>query len=163
MAASNLQSVYDYIKQRLSNLKSNQTEHFVLPPYSDSGPPPSSIFQQYSIDPKEYYDVVAKFDLPPSSLNDVEKELRKKYLNILLNIIKNERDNVKRNAASYGPEVYNNYDAFTNLVVRIINLMINELSPQLDAMPFIIALAVVCVLLLLMSSSMSMMMRKPSN
>jgi hypothetical protein len=100
---------YDNIKQSLSSLYSsyadkenvetfNNIEHFSMGgmprPTPDidvrfkNEPLPQDI-KDLNIVPSELYNVIEKFDLEPSRLNDTEKGLRIKYLDIAMKVIDN--------------------------------------------------------------------------
>ena len=100
---------YDDIKQSLSNLYSSYAdkgnvesfdniEHFSMGgmprPTPDidfrfkNEPLPQEI-KDLNVVPSELYNVIEKFDLEPSRLNETEKGLRIKYLDIAMNVIDN--------------------------------------------------------------------------
>ena len=139
-----------------------------MPPYTEQNlhPDVQVKLTKYNIIPKEVYDVISKFDYEPAILNDAEKILRKKYLNILLQIIKDESSTLRSNAYSMitggplhqtvpeqVPIIMQNYDLTISLVIRIIKLLILEIDPLVcNTMPYIIALIIITFLCLILLS-----------
>ena len=146
----NLQDLYiNYIPQeeRYSNV-----EHFTIPQHLKDPIAIREIDQRFKSDPNvrpviknivvpsEVISVVDKFDLEPSLLNTDEKNLRKKYLEILLTQMNDmyitQKTHMIDNSHwthSLSPEekriVSENADSFQMLTARIIKLLIKELEP----------------------------------
>lgn len=153
-----IQYSYDNIKGNLQDLYINyipqeeqysNVEHFTVPEIpisiqeldqrfkSDPNVPP--VIRNIVV-PSEVRSVVDKFDLEPSLLNTDEKNLRKKYLEILLTQMndfymtqKTHMINNSHFTQNLTPEekriVSENADSFHMLTVRIIKLLIKELGP----------------------------------
>lgn len=51
---------------------------------------------KYNVDHREVYDVINDFDESPNNLSDSKKTLRKKYLNIILSVMDDKNDMMKR-------------------------------------------------------------------
>jgi hypothetical protein len=145
---NNLNQAYDYMKQMIADLPSivdtnkEKVESFTLYPYPNPEPPlegkAKEYAEKYKLVPKEIYSVIDKFDLSPSSLADKDKQLRKKYLNILIDVINNETQTFKaamlhNEGANSGisPNAYvvSNVDPAASLIVRIANLLLLEIDP----------------------------------
>lgn len=131
-----ISSAYSHIKEKLSKLyRTSNVETFELPPYEEPEEDHKFFLKQFGIDHKEMYKVLEKFDLPPKSLNDSEKQMRKKYLELIKKEISSKKNDFKDIVGSnpmvtQAPELYiENYDAFMMLVERILDLLILELEP----------------------------------
>lgn len=138
--SQDLTSVFSNIKKRLLELSSsNNVEQFTLIPYPNPDPFPSKLseselamVQKYNVIPKEVYSVVEKLDQPPNALTPDDKQLRKKYLNILLQVIDEQAKYFKGLVTSFvenDPHISENYDAAMVLTKRIVNLLLLELDP----------------------------------
>jgi hypothetical protein len=119
-----------------------KVESFTLYPYPDPEPPlegkVKEYAEKYKLVPKEIYSVIDKFDIAPSSLSEKDKELRKKYLRILIDVVNNESPIYKalmlnNEGANSGisPNAYvvSNIEPFATLMVRIANLLLLEIDP----------------------------------
>jgi hypothetical protein len=91
---SDLNEIYASIKSRLSILTSPSEEHFTLPPFNTAklSQQEREKLLEYKAEPNDAYKVVQQFDLAPKDLSDSERELRVKYLGIVLTIIDKEYD-----------------------------------------------------------------------
>jgi hypothetical protein len=80
----------------VSNLEKKR-EFFVLPEFekSEFTEEAQMFFTRNNMEEREMYDVVDKFDESPDKLTPNEKELRKKYLTIVLKYIDIYRDEIK--------------------------------------------------------------------
>lgn len=145
-------AAYNNIKSQLLTLTNKPTEHFTL----DLGEPTPEELEELkkrNIVPEEVYKVVEQFEKPPSTLSTDDKALRKKYLQILLDVI-NEQAPSGKEMTVMVPELYNNYDASVELIKRIINLMLSEIDKEVcpDYTPvFYTGLGVVVILLIIIS------------
>lgn len=143
-----INKAYDYMKKMLADLPSvvetSKVESFTLFPYPDPDPYPSQILREtdkqflakYKIIPKEVYSVIDKFDLHPKVLQESDKELRKKYLKILIDVVKNEIDVFKgsvlaagENGPASNPFFLSNVDPAASLIARIADLLLLEIDP----------------------------------
>ena len=70
-------------------------EHFMLPPFEEGMPIPEELKQYYDIKDREVYDVITDFDKSPSELSNIQKQLRKKYLGIILSLMNQSNDMIK--------------------------------------------------------------------
>lgn len=127
----------DIIKNELiKQLSTRGIEGFDQGPYVPPKPEEAVMFQMLEFDAKELYDVIDKFDLPPSELTLGEKELRLKYLKLLrkhLNdnsqtsfksmMITEMKSDEKKNELAL-----KNVDPSVRFFTRIIDLMIGELG-----------------------------------
>ena len=147
---------YDNIKQSLLKMieptkneqVQNNIENFTLmpPPMPLSelnikfknDPMIPSIVKQYNLIPSEIYSVVDNFDIPGSNLNQADKDLRLKYLRLLIKAI-NDNFSLGVKIINESPAIPNNdFKRYItenvlptkNLIIRIINLMIAEIIPQ---------------------------------
>ena len=142
-----MNNAFDIIKKQISILPEKlaelNVEPFTLYPFDSSMSiliPPE--FKKYNINPREVYDVLDDFDKTPDKLTDNQKVLRKKYLNIVLELMDimsgeakkkitqmidsgNDSERTKEDLRKY---VLGNYDPSFNTIKRIINLLITELD-----------------------------------
>lgn len=51
---------------------------------------------KYNVDQREVYNVIDDFDQSPNNLSKEKAELRKKYLNIILSVMDDKNDMMKR-------------------------------------------------------------------
>jgi hypothetical protein len=129
-----INGAYNAIKNRLQNLAAPKIEAFTLQPYADLpiSEEEKEMMQALGVDQKEVYDVIDKFDLPPTQLSPLEKQLRKKYLELILKFLNSEADNFKKQVEGSGmvdANMMSNYDASVVLSKRVVNLLIQEISP----------------------------------
>jgi len=156
-----IQNSYDNIKDSLQNLYFNYVqqeerysniEHFSVSQFikedknmdtrfkNDNNLPIEIKKLQNIIVPSELISVIEKFDLEPILLNDDEKRLRKKYLNIIIDQINDKYSAYKTEIMIAHPAitglsieekrlVSENADSFQKLTIRIIKLLIKELEP----------------------------------
>jgi hypothetical protein len=141
-----INKAYDYMKQMIADLPAivetnkEKVESFTLYPYPDPEPPlegkVKEYAEKYKLVPKEIYSVIDKFDIAPSSLSEKDKELRKKYLKILIDVVQNETDTFKGHILTVGehgpasnPFFLSNVDPAASLIVRIANLLLLEIDP----------------------------------
>ena len=91
MYNSDLHDPLQFIKETISELAQTQ-EGFVLPPYVNAHDTyiPDEL-KKMGISSREIYDVISDFDMSPVDLTKTKRELRKKYLQILLNLMNNEQ------------------------------------------------------------------------
>ena len=157
------QTSYDDIKQYLINMYnisqqvSNPPNHIIenftvqfnnLPDNVDAifdkeSPP---LLKQYNLKPTELIKVIEKFDLEPSELTQTEKDLRVKYLQTLLKAI-NDNYNLVVMLAQKHPVIlqmqqgskliFDNMNPAKNLIVRIIKLLIAEITIVCPVCPII--------------------------
>lgn len=159
---------FDQVKNELMNLYSSYTNNFgminnAVGPYIEhfsmhGFPKPDAEFdrqfllspdvpqevKQLGFLPSELYDVISKFDLGPHLLNDNEKNLRRKYLNMLKvymdmqykNVMaRNSPEAIQMLQTSNDPNslrilsYFENAAAFKNFIDRIINLLLQEMGP----------------------------------
>ena len=114
-----LNKIYDTIKTQISTLPvvqahiqaveiSSSVEHFTLPPFPPTMPSFQDIlkknpedqvvqtFVKYNVDQREVYDVISDFDQSPNNLSQQKATLRKKYLNIILSVMDDRNDMMKK-------------------------------------------------------------------
>ena len=89
----------DFIKKTISDLQ-NQKEDFNLPfeilnMRIKKLKVPEQIRQYYDIKDSEVYDVITDFDKSPSELTINQKQLRKKYLGIIISLMNQSNDVIK--------------------------------------------------------------------
>ena len=75
--------------------KGGSLDHFMLPPFEEGMPIPEELKQYYDIKDREVYDVITDFDKSPSELSNIQKQLRKKYLGIILSLMNQSNDMIK--------------------------------------------------------------------
>lgn len=149
--------LYNSIKSKITNLYKTPentkymlgVEHFTLPDktfeFNDTefqkeildrpSDPIAKLALKYNILPSEIENVIKNFDSEPLKLSDVEKTLRKKYLNIILSIMLDEirilKDKIQSNL-KYDTKskdiILENYDPTVNTIIRIVKLLINEID-----------------------------------
>jgi len=144
----NTENIFNDLKQKIASLAKTNEEGFVLPPFDEKGMtigevPPE--LKAYNITSREVYDVVNDFDLSPVNLTKTQKELRKKYLNIILIQYENLKkalltesnpipinQNILQNIPPLSQNSQDllkaNIDPVFNLIKRIINLLIMEID-----------------------------------
>jgi hypothetical protein len=138
---------YDDIKKSLTNLYSSYfpteryIEHFsmdgIMPiPNAEtdanfkSDPNIPQEIKLLNIVPTELYSVIQKFDLDPSQLNESDKNLRLKYLDIALKALNDNYQQIYEQLKSQQPKfVLDNMEASKNLSIRLIKLLILEINP----------------------------------
>ena len=91
MNKSGVHDPLKFIKETMLQIAEIQ-EGFVLPEYKDDffNDIPDNI-KKMGISSREIYDVINDFDMSPVNLSKTQKELRKKYLQFLLNILSNDQ------------------------------------------------------------------------
>lgn len=169
-----IDSSYEDIKKSLTDLysyvsapPSNIEQFTIMGPKPDStvdatyakdtNIPPE--IKKYNIVPTELYSVVDNFDLEPSKLNDSEKALRTKYLNLLLQVIDDHYlkmyNQLNESDHPFKDLIKANSDASKNLTIRIIKLLIKEINPEIcpeekSTTPYIIAITSLSLLVLIL-------------
>ena len=93
------EDVIEFIKKMISDLQ-NVKEDFKLYPFDILNnlkklKVPEQIRQYYDIKDSEVYDVITDFDKSPSELTINQKQLRKKYLGIILSLMNHNNDTIK--------------------------------------------------------------------
>jgi hypothetical protein len=131
----NFAEIQSMIKGKIANLYPQRSmESFTMPPYEepDMTNAPAEIkayIDKYKIVPRETYDVMKKFELPAKSLTKDERALRKKYLNIVKQIIADEYNNIKEQAKKGIPQDARVYmDEVKVYVLYVIDLMIQDID-----------------------------------
>jgi hypothetical protein len=143
---TDLNSIYDSIKKQISDLvvvkQVSSIEHFTLAPLPNNvriNPEEQSYLNKYNIVPSEVHQVLSNFDEHPINLSDTQRDLRKKYLQILLTVMIDNFDKLKQIANSNippsGPMRDNilmygipNIDSTHNTIKRVIKLLILEID-----------------------------------
>ena len=156
-------------------------EGFNLPEFKEEPLPEEieNILKPYKITQRELYDVIDAFDESPDKLSSNQKELRKKYLQIILQFMDKYKDDLKNmlkekinptdsDTLKYG---LGNVDPIFNTIKRIINLLIIEIDlasetknvscnptpcnptpcdPTPDTRPYIAVIVILSIILVIM-------------
>jgi septum formation topological specificity factor MinE len=93
----------DMLKNAVAHLKKEEYEPFVLPDFDElegllkKAPMPDDIknILRYTMSEREIYDVFDKFDESPDKLSSNEKQLRKKFLEIILKLVNTYENDIK--------------------------------------------------------------------
>ena len=152
---------FENILKYFYQMRNVRQEQFLLPPFDEKsmGEIPPEL-KQYNVTNRELYDVSKDFDIAPVNLTKTQKELRKKYLYIILTIMNKSRESIKKSFENMlkSPDGQNtgmlkeglvNFDATFNLIRRIIKLLIVEIDPP-NNIGYIAAIVVLTIILLIM-------------
>ena len=157
---------FENILKYVYQMQNVRREQFLLPPFDEKsmGEVPPEL-KQYNVTNRELYDVGKDFDIAPVNLTKTQKELRKKYLYIILTIMNKSRESMKKSLENMikSPDGQNtgmlntgmlnegllNFDATFNLISRIIKLLIVEIDPP-NNKGYIAAIVVLSIILLIM-------------
>jgi hypothetical protein len=164
----------------MAELLRNFTENFILPEFKQEPVPEQieNILKPYNITQREVYDVINDFDEPADKLTLIQKELRKKYLVIILQFMDKYKDDLKKMLKEqlYKDDVNDefskyglgNIDPTFDTIKRIINLLIIEIDlasetknascnipcnkPSCNKTPYIAVIAILSIILVIMIS-----------